>query len=137
RCARYRAAMASQTVHSATSRPAYEFRVLTLPATTRRADLRQLLTDEAVYGRWELARHRIYTGGARKVWLRRQIIRVRRTLTRRAPVPSSRLIGPQLGRNPASTRTPNCTDSTGTRSSTPWNMPAKSSSGGSGSCANP
>ncbi|HLS62496.1 MAG TPA: DUF5703 family protein [Ruania sp.] len=72
--------MASQTVHPATSRPAYEFRVLTLPATTRRADLRQLLTDEAEYGRWELARHRIYIGGARKVWLRRKIIRVRSTL---------------------------------------------------------
>lgn len=39
--------------------------------------------------------------------------------------------------NLSSTRTPNCRPSTGTRSSTPWNMPAKSSSGGSFSGAKP
>ena len=72
--------MPSSTAPVAASQAAYEFRVLTLPATTRRNELRQLLTDEAEYGRWELARHRIYLGGARKVWLRRKIIRVRSTL---------------------------------------------------------
>ncbi|HLS74908.1 MAG TPA: DUF5703 family protein [Actinomycetaceae bacterium] len=58
----------------------YEFRVVTLPPTTSRSRVRQLLTEEAEYGRWELARTRLYLGGARKVWLRRKIIRVRSTL---------------------------------------------------------
>lgn len=72
--------MSSSTTAVAASQVAYEFRVLNLPATTKRSELRQLLTDEAEYGRWELARHRVYLGGARKVWLRRKIIRVRSTL---------------------------------------------------------
>ncbi|WP_373694864.1 MULTISPECIES: DUF5703 family protein [Kineococcus] len=57
----------------------YEYRVLTIPRETSRADARRLLTEEAEYGRWELARVRLYLGGARKVWLRRRIIRVART----------------------------------------------------------
>ncbi|TDE90357.1 hypothetical protein EXU48_18015 [Occultella glacieicola] len=58
----------------------YEFRELTLPRTTSRHDVRRLLTDEAEYGRWELARLRLYVGGMRKVWLRRRIIKVASTL---------------------------------------------------------
>ena len=58
----------------------YEFRVVTMSPTTSRSEARQRLTEEAEYGRWELARTRIYQGGARKVWLRRKIIRVRSTL---------------------------------------------------------
>ena len=58
----------------------YEYRVLTIPRSTSRNDARRLLTEEAEYGRWELARTRLYLGGARKVWLRRKIIRVRSTL---------------------------------------------------------
>lgn len=58
----------------------YEYRVLTIPRTTSRTDAGRLLTDEAEYGRWELARTLLYTGGERKVWLRRRIIRVRSTL---------------------------------------------------------
>lgn len=58
----------------------YEYRVLSLDRTTTRGDARRLLTDEAEYGRWELARTRLYAGGARRVWLRRKIIRVRSTL---------------------------------------------------------
>jgi len=34
----------------------YEYRVLTLGETANRNDTRRLLTDEAEYGRWELAR---------------------------------------------------------------------------------
>ncbi len=45
-----------------------------------RGELRQQLTDAAEYGKWELARTRIYVGGARKMWLRRRIIRVTRTI---------------------------------------------------------
>ncbi|MFC4555698.1 DUF5703 family protein [Georgenia faecalis] len=58
----------------------YEFRVLSLPRDTSRGDVRRLLTEQAEYGRWELARSRLYIGGTRKVWLRRKIIRVRSTL---------------------------------------------------------
>jgi len=58
----------------------YEYRVLTLGPSTSRHDARLLLTQEAEYGRWELARTRAYVGGERRVWLRRKIIRVRSTL---------------------------------------------------------
>lgn len=57
----------------------YEYRVLTLPRETSRAEARKLLTDHAEYGHWELARVRLYMGGNRKVWLRRKVIRVART----------------------------------------------------------
>lgn len=59
----------------------YEFRVVDVPREASRADVRQLLTEQAEYGRWELARTRIYTGGARKVWLRRRTMRVPSTLS--------------------------------------------------------
>jgi hypothetical protein len=39
-----------------------------------------MLTEQAEYGRWELARTRLFAGGERKVWLRRKAIRVRSTL---------------------------------------------------------
>ena len=58
----------------------YEYRVLTIDRSTSRSDATRLLTDEAEYGRWELARTRLYVGGERRVWLRRKIIRVRSTL---------------------------------------------------------
>ena len=58
----------------------YEYRVLHLPRGTSRAQARQLLTEHAEYGRWELARVLLYVGGARKVWLRRRILRVERSL---------------------------------------------------------
>ena len=57
----------------------FEYRVLTLSRETSRADVRRLLTEHAEYGRWELARVRLFMGGGRKVWLRRKIIRVART----------------------------------------------------------
>lgn len=58
----------------------WEYRVLTIGRSTSRADARRLLTEQAEYGRWELARTSLYAGGERKVWLRRKIIRVRSTL---------------------------------------------------------
>ncbi|HWJ85731.1 MAG TPA: DUF5703 family protein [Cellulomonas sp.] len=58
----------------------YEYRVLTIPRSTSRGDARRMLTEQAEYGRWELARSVLYVGGERKVWLRRKIIRVRSTL---------------------------------------------------------
>jgi uncharacterized protein DUF5703 len=39
--------------------------------------VRQLLTDHAEYGGWELARLRRYRDGTRDAWIRRKIIRVR------------------------------------------------------------
>lgn len=62
------------------SASSYEVKVLTLPRTTSRSDVRRLLTEEAEYGKWELARLCLYVGGHRKVWLRRKIIRVNSTL---------------------------------------------------------
>lgn len=67
--------------HDATrTASSYETKVMTLPRTATHGDVRQLLTEAAEYGKWELARHRLYIGGSRKVWLRRKIIRVRSTL---------------------------------------------------------
>lgn len=57
----------------------YEYRELLLPRQVSRAQARQVLTEHAEYGRWELARVRLYTGGVRRVWLRRRIMRVQRT----------------------------------------------------------
>lgn len=54
--------------------------MLTFPASSSRNDVRRTLTEQAEYGRWELARTRVYVGGHRKVWLRRAIIRVQSTL---------------------------------------------------------
>ncbi|WP_407342551.1 DUF5703 family protein [Pengzhenrongella phosphoraccumulans] len=58
----------------------YEYRMVRLPPSTSRGEARRMLTDEAEYGRWELARTRLFAGGERKVWLRRKSIRVRSTL---------------------------------------------------------
>ena len=57
----------------------YEHRVLSLPRQTSRSEMHRLLTEHAEYGRWELMRVELYQGGARRVWLRRKIIRVTRT----------------------------------------------------------
>jgi hypothetical protein len=58
----------------------YEYRVISLPRGTSRSDARRLLTEHAEYGRWELSRVQISFGGARRVWLRRRIMRVEKTL---------------------------------------------------------
>lgn len=57
----------------------YEYRVLTLPRTTSRDQAKVILTEQAEYGRWELARVVLYVGGTRKVTLRRRIMRVQRS----------------------------------------------------------
>ena len=59
--------------------PGYEYRMFRLPPGTSRSEARQVLTEHAEYGRWELARVQISFGGARRVWLRRRIIRVERS----------------------------------------------------------
>jgi hypothetical protein len=57
----------------------YEFQQLYLPRGTSRGEARRLLTEQAEYGHWELARLRLYPDGSRRVWLRRRIIRQMRT----------------------------------------------------------
>ena len=57
----------------------YTYMVLYLPRGTSRDVARRILTDHAEYGRWELARLRLYADGSRKATLRRQIIRPVRT----------------------------------------------------------
>ena len=56
-----------------------ETRTVVIPANVSRADARQMLADEAEYGKWELARVLLYRGGARRVWLRRRAMKVRRS----------------------------------------------------------
>lgn len=58
----------------------YSYRVMYLPRGTSRDTARRILTDQAEYGRWELARLRLNPDGSRKVTLRRTIIRPVRTL---------------------------------------------------------
>ena len=56
-----------------------EWRVIEIPRGMPRSDARAMLTEQAEYGRWELARSQILYGGARRVWLRRRTMRVQRT----------------------------------------------------------
>ena len=57
----------------------YSYRVLYIPRGTTRDAARRILTDHAEYGRWELAKLRLYADGSRKATLRRAIIRAART----------------------------------------------------------
>lgn len=53
----------------------YEVERVRLGRHVSRGAVRQLLTDQAEYGGWELARLRRYRDGTRDVWIRRKIIR--------------------------------------------------------------
>ncbi|GAA1069649.1 DUF5703 family protein [Kitasatospora sp. DSM 101779] len=59
--------------------PEYEYQSLRLPRGTSRNAARQLLTEHAEYGHWELDRLRLYPDGSRTVRLRRRIIRQTRS----------------------------------------------------------
>ena len=54
----------------------YEVERVRLGRHISRRAVRQLLTDHAEYGGWELARLRRYSDGSREVWIRRKIIKV-------------------------------------------------------------
>lgn len=56
-----------------------EWRVIEIPRGVSRSETRSLLTEQAEYGRWELARSQLLYGGARRVWLRRRVMRVQRS----------------------------------------------------------
>ncbi|WP_228374263.1 DUF5703 family protein [Demequina phytophila] len=57
----------------------FDWRVVDIPREITRAEARALLTEQAEYGRWDLIRSQTFIGGARRVWLRRRIMNVRRT----------------------------------------------------------
>jgi hypothetical protein len=54
----------------------YEVERVRLGHQVSRSAVRQLLSDHAEYGGWELTRLRRYRDGSRDVWIRRRIIRV-------------------------------------------------------------
>jgi Family of unknown function (DUF5703) len=58
----------------------FSYLVIYLPRDTTRDAARQILTDHAEYGHWELARLRMNPDGSRKATLRRPIIRAVRTV---------------------------------------------------------
>lgn len=58
----------------------YEETKITLGRHHTRSGVKQLLTERAEYGGWELRRLRRYPDGSREVWIRRKIIRVDSTL---------------------------------------------------------
>ncbi|GAA5085685.1 hypothetical protein HNP84_010219 [Thermocatellispora tengchongensis] len=60
--------------------PDYSYLNVYIPRDTTREAARQLLTEHAEYGDWELDRLRLYPDGTRHVRLRRKIIRVQRTM---------------------------------------------------------
>jgi len=57
----------------------YEYRLVTISRLMGRCEAQRLLAGLAEHGHWEVALVRLYVGGARRVWLRRRIIRVART----------------------------------------------------------
>lgn len=59
--------------------PDYEYQSLSMPRGTSRTAARQLLTEHAEYGHWELDRLRLLPDGSRTVLLRRRIIRQSRS----------------------------------------------------------
>lgn len=60
--------------------PQWETREVTMPRGTSRQQARQLLTEYAEYGHWELARLRLYPDGRRWALLRRRMLRVPRPI---------------------------------------------------------
>jgi hypothetical protein len=62
-----------------TPRRHFEWRVVNLPPGVSHSEARSMLTEQAEYGQWELARSVLYVGGARRVWLRRRVLRLQRT----------------------------------------------------------
>ena len=58
----------------------YEIERVRIGHHVPRNAVRQLLTEQAEYGGWELTRLRRYRDGSRDVWIRRKIIRVPATL---------------------------------------------------------
>lgn len=64
---------------SRSARSHMQWRVVDIPPDITHLETAQLLSEQAEYGRWELARSVIFVGGARRVWLRRKTMHVERT----------------------------------------------------------
>jgi hypothetical protein len=56
-----------------------QWRVVDIPRDITRQETAKLLSEQAEYGRWELARSVLFVGGSRRVWLRRRSMHVERT----------------------------------------------------------
>jgi hypothetical protein len=59
--------------------PIYEFQQLTFGPQVSRSEVRRTLAEMAEYGHWELVRVQLKFGGFRRIWVRRLVLRVRRT----------------------------------------------------------
>ncbi|WP_234983457.1 DUF5703 family protein [Demequina sp. NBRC 110053] len=57
----------------------FEWRVVDIPRDVTRSEVHAMVNEQVEYGRWELKRSQILVGGARRVWLRRRVMRVVRT----------------------------------------------------------
>ncbi len=57
----------------------YTYLVLSLPRGTTRDTARQIMTEHAERGGWEIDRLRLYPDGRRRIQLRRKVIRAVRT----------------------------------------------------------
>ena len=57
----------------------WEIREVPLPSRVSRVEARELLTELAEYGRWELVRTRIYPNGVKRMWEKKRIQKVERT----------------------------------------------------------
>ncbi|MDA2978124.1 MAG: DUF5703 family protein [Actinomycetota bacterium] len=57
----------------------WEIREVPLPSSVSRVEARELLTELAEYGRWELVRTRIYPNGVKRMWVKKRIQKVERT----------------------------------------------------------
>ncbi|MDF5759077.1 DUF5703 family protein [Spongiactinospora sp. TRM90649] len=58
----------------------YSYFDIYIPRDTTREAARQLLTEHAEHGDWELDRLRLFPDGTRRIRLRRKIIRATRTM---------------------------------------------------------
>jgi len=57
----------------------WEIREVPLPSKSSRQEAKNILTELAEYGRWELVRTRIYPNGIRRMWVKKRVLRVERT----------------------------------------------------------
>jgi Family of unknown function (DUF5703) len=73
----------------------FSYLVIYLPRETTRDAAKQILTDHAEYGHWELAGLRLNPDGSRKATLRRPIIRVVRTVLPGPAALITRNLGPR------------------------------------------
>ncbi|MDO5492101.1 MAG: DUF5703 family protein [Nesterenkonia sp.] len=72
--------MAQHYVEESGAGSTWEYMVVTCQPRESLGEVRRRLIDHAEYGKWELRRTRIYSGGTRRYWLRRRVMKVRATL---------------------------------------------------------